>query len=157
VDRTCFVPEVDNVDWYDDHQIRKALPAGMIELDLTDPIFSNWQVGDFHLTPDTVLIDWGTHVVDIDPPTAGYQFLPEFDLNGQPRIVDGGAAAARGHCMKVQRRRARPLECETDTLGQRSILNRCCPRQRQTVESAAQGSLDEDILSVKTLVGSHCH
>lgn len=45
--------------------------------------------GYLYLDRMSVLIDAGNDYVDIDPVTPGIQFLPEVDLAGQPRFVDG--------------------------------------------------------------------
>jgi hypothetical protein len=52
-----------------------------------DPTIGYW--GNPHLGDDSLLIDAGNQYVDIDPATLGIQFLPEFDLEGNPRIMDG--------------------------------------------------------------------
>jgi len=49
----------------------------------TDPLFVNSGNGDFHLQPDSPLIDAGTALVPKPPG------LPAFDVEGDPRSVDG--------------------------------------------------------------------
>jgi hypothetical protein len=58
---------------------------------LTDPGFpTGWEAsGDVHLPDGSPLIDLGNSYVDVDPATPGVQFLPDVDLDGDPRFVDG--------------------------------------------------------------------
>jgi hypothetical protein len=67
-------------------------PGQVIWLDpAADTIFEDWGLSNFHLPANSPLVDWGTNYVDVDSATPGYQFLPQFDLAGKPRIVDGNA------------------------------------------------------------------
>jgi hypothetical protein len=55
----------------------------------TDPKFVNDAALDYRLTSDSPCIDTGSNYVDYDPMTTGFQLLPDADLDGRPRIVDG--------------------------------------------------------------------
>ncbi len=54
-----------------------------------DPKFVNQEAGDLRLQSDSSCIDSGYTLLDYDPLEPGFQFLPETDLAGQTRIVDG--------------------------------------------------------------------
>ena len=54
-----------------------------------DPKFVNAEAGDLRLDSVSPCIDTGDNFVDIDPATSGFQKLPETDLAGKPRIIDG--------------------------------------------------------------------
>ena len=82
----CMHPLRDFPSGWDDGNINGADPQEVI---IDDPGFVDYENGDVHLLETSPLIDVGYNFVDIDPALAGIQFLPEFDLDGQPRIVDG--------------------------------------------------------------------
>ena len=90
MNRVCFAPAF-NTGWYDDYDFLIYDFVGSTrELDPEDDaIFEDWASRDFRLAADSVLVDWGTDFVDVDPVTPGYQLLPNFDLAGKPRTVDG--------------------------------------------------------------------
>jgi len=77
---------VRNNSGFDDEQIRAAFPQEVITV---DPGFVDYANGDVHLLDTSPLIDVGYNYVDIDPVLPGIQFLPEYDLDGRLRIVDG--------------------------------------------------------------------
>ncbi|MCP4642033.1 MAG: right-handed parallel beta-helix repeat-containing protein [bacterium] len=54
-----------------------------------DPKFVDAENGDLRIGADSSCIDTGRTLVDFDPLEPGFQPLPETDLGGQPRIVDG--------------------------------------------------------------------
>jgi hypothetical protein len=54
-----------------------------------DPSFVNASAYIFRLTPESPCIDAGSNYVDYEPMTSGFTLLPETDLDGGPRIVDG--------------------------------------------------------------------
>jgi len=54
-----------------------------------DPSLSSLELGDLSLGDQSPVIDRGNTFVDLDPLLPGFQQLPQFDLFGNPRIVDG--------------------------------------------------------------------
>lgn len=54
-----------------------------------DPSLTNLDLGDLTLDDQSPCIDRGNTFVDLDPLLPGFQKLPDFDLAGQARIVDG--------------------------------------------------------------------
>ena len=54
-----------------------------------DPSFSGLELGDLSLGDDSPCVDRGNTFVDLDPLLPGFQQLPEIDLAGNPRMVDG--------------------------------------------------------------------
>lgn len=56
-----------------------------------DPLFQNEATGDLRLTRESPCIDTGNNYLDYDPVTVGWQPLPQTDLAGQRRIVDGNS------------------------------------------------------------------
>jgi predicted outer membrane repeat protein len=77
---------------FDDTDIRNAWGTEVIDADPgfvsnPDPGTDYW--GDPHLGAASILIDAGNQYVDVDPATLGIQFVPEFDLDGNLRIMDG--------------------------------------------------------------------
>ena len=48
-----------------------------------------YEFGDLRLTDSSPCIDRGDNFVDTVPEETGLQFLPDLDLAGRPRIVDG--------------------------------------------------------------------
>lgn len=75
-----------NAPGWDDPNIRDSNPGDVV---VVDPGFVDWQNGDLHLADTSPLIDVAYNFADIDPALPGIQFLPEFDLDGNFRIVDG--------------------------------------------------------------------
>jgi len=55
----------------------------------TDPRFVDAAGGNFRLDAGSPCIDRGLNIVDVDPAKAGLQKLPETDLDGKARLVDG--------------------------------------------------------------------
>jgi hypothetical protein len=77
-------------DTFEDDDFTGSKPLEVMWLNPTsDAIFEDWSMSKFHLDANSPLVDWGTNFVDVDPGTPGYQFLPELDLDGSSRIVDG--------------------------------------------------------------------
>lgn len=66
----------------------------------SDPQFLNLFGGNLRVAAGSPAVDSGHDAVDVDPETPGFQPLPAFDLDGNPRIVDGdglaGATVDRG-------------------------------------------------------------
>ncbi len=60
--------------------------AGNID---ADPAFVNVTAGDLRLNSGSPCIDRGNSYIDYEPMTPGFSLLPETDLGGDPRIVDG--------------------------------------------------------------------
>jgi len=56
---------------------------------LADDAFVDLTRLNLRLKPQSVCVDAGSNFIDFDPGTVGFQPLPAFDLDGQPRIVDG--------------------------------------------------------------------
>jgi len=54
-----------------------------------DPKYVNQESGSLRLGSDSACIDRGANLVDWDPFEPGFQTLPEGDLDGMPRVVDG--------------------------------------------------------------------
>ena len=54
-----------------------------------DPKYVNQESGNLRLGSDSACIDRGANLVDWDPFEPGFQTLPEGDLDGVPRVVDG--------------------------------------------------------------------
>lgn len=54
-----------------------------------DPLFVSLQSGDLRLMPGSPCIDTGNRLVDIDHRQSGFQTLPDADLGGDPRVVNG--------------------------------------------------------------------
>jgi|GEM_PF-1721697 len=54
-----------------------------------DPSLSDLALGDLSLGDQSPVVDRGNKVVDLEPLVPGWQQLPEFDLFGNPRLVDG--------------------------------------------------------------------
>lgn len=54
-----------------------------------DPLFVDVASGDLRLSDGSPAIDAGDNSVDAEPLTAGFQPLPDVDLDGQSRLVDG--------------------------------------------------------------------
>jgi len=75
-----------NVDGFDDYEIWYHNRHAVIKV---DPGFVDVEGNDMHLGDGSPLIDAGYNFVDVDPALPGIQFLPELDLDGNLRIVDG--------------------------------------------------------------------
>ena len=91
IDNICLYP-TKNLPGFDDTEIYLTWPTEVLIAEpglvsIPDPPNGYW--GDPHLGDDSILIDAGNQYVDIDPATPGIQFLPEYGLDGQFRIVDG--------------------------------------------------------------------
>jgi hypothetical protein len=84
LDRTCLYPELQDV-------AELWMGAYFPQLIVDEPGFpQGWDSsGNVRLADGSPLIDFGNNYADTDPTTPGVQFLPEFDLDGNPRIVDG--------------------------------------------------------------------
>ena len=54
-----------------------------------DPHFINAATGDLRISANSGVIDRGNNYVDFDPITIGFQALPQTDIAGYQRIVDG--------------------------------------------------------------------
>lgn len=54
-----------------------------------DPKFHDLELGDLRIGNDSPCVDRGSSFVDLDPLVPGLQPMPEFDLFGKPRLVDG--------------------------------------------------------------------
>lgn len=54
-----------------------------------DPEINDVDLGDLRLGDDSPCVDRGSTFVDLDPLLPGLQQLPQFDLFGNPRLVDG--------------------------------------------------------------------
>jgi hypothetical protein len=54
-----------------------------------DPSLNNLELGDVRLGEDSPCVDRGNTFVDLDPLLPGLQQLPQFDLFGNSRIIDG--------------------------------------------------------------------
>ena len=94
LNRVCFARPYQDIDvtQYEDADFVYFFPGRTMVLDEEkDAIFEDWALRDFHLDGNSPLVDWGPNFVDVDPATPGYQYLPQFDLAGKPRIVDGNA------------------------------------------------------------------
>ena len=91
VENICLYPRKNMAGW-DDWEIVPMWPTEVLDADpgfVSDPDPENDYWGDPHLSDDSILIDAGNQYVDIDPATLGIQFVPDFDLEGNPRIMDG--------------------------------------------------------------------
>ena len=55
------------------------------------PTFVSLQAGDLRLLSGSTCIDSGSQFVDFDSLMIGFQFAPETDIDGLPRIVDGNS------------------------------------------------------------------
>jgi hypothetical protein len=91
IENICLYPikNLPGFDGYDIYQtwLTEVLIAEPGLVSIPDPPTGYW--GDPHLGDDSILIDAGNQYVDIDPATLGIQFVPDFDLEGKPRIMDG--------------------------------------------------------------------
>ena len=85
--------EIKEVVWDDRSSDGGADFAGMLEgsgnIFPTDVGFANATGGNLRLSASSVLIDAGNQYVDADIILAGFQLLPDFDLDDNARITDG--------------------------------------------------------------------
>ena len=56
---------------------------------MTDPLFVDINAGNLRLRDGSPCIDQGYNYVDFNPFTPGFQYIPETDLYGRDRLVDG--------------------------------------------------------------------
>jgi hypothetical protein len=94
-----YIEPIEVTDWFGTAtwSVRNTcLPAGGLNLWRgingnvnDDPSYKSLELGDLSLGDQSPCIDRGNTFVDLDPLLPGFQQLPELDLAGEPRIVDG--------------------------------------------------------------------
>ncbi len=66
-----------------------GIVEGLNNVSPEDPGFVSPSTGNLRLLGTSLLIDAGNSLIDVDRNLAGFQLLPDFDLDDKERIVDG--------------------------------------------------------------------